>query len=95
MPKVIKVMKRLLDLGIIGMILLFSLQASAQKRRFNPKQRFHAGLIVGLNLAQLDGDRFNGYDKRGLMGVLQGIALIIRRVSLITELLYRQIGSRV
>ena len=88
-------MKQLYNIGILGMILLFSLQASAQKRRFNPKQRFHAGVIVGLNLAQLDGDRFNGYDKRGIIGGLQGIALVNRRVSLIAELLYSQKGSRV
>ncbi|MEM6698265.1 MAG: porin family protein [Bacteroidota bacterium] len=88
-------MKRIFNTGILGMILLFSLQATAQKRRFNPKQRFHAGFIVGLNMAQLDGDRFNGYDKRGVMGGLQGIALVTRRVSLIAELLYSQKGSRV
>lgn len=88
-------MERILKIGILGMILFFSLQATAQKRRFNPKQRFHAGVIVGFNLAQLDGDRFNGYDKHGVMGGLQGIALINRRVSLITELLYSQKGSRV
>jgi len=88
-------MKRLLNIGIIGMTLLFSFQATAQKRRFNPKQRFHAGMIIGFNIAQIDGDRFSGYDKRGIMGGLQGIAVISRRVNLVAELLYSQKGSRI
>ncbi|MEM8528578.1 MAG: outer membrane beta-barrel protein [Bacteroidota bacterium] len=88
-------MKRLLNIGILGMLLLFALQATAQKRRFNPKQRFHAGIIVGANLSQIDGDRFSGYDKRGIVGGLQGIAVISRRINLVTELLYSQKGSRI
>ncbi|MEL6941785.1 MAG: porin family protein [Bacteroidota bacterium] len=88
-------MRRLLHIGIMGMILLFSLQAAAQKRRFNPKQRFHAGIMFGLNLSQVDGDRFSGYDKPGITGGIQGIAVISRKVDLVAELLYSQKGSRV
>ncbi|MEM8523831.1 MAG: porin family protein [Bacteroidota bacterium] len=69
--------------------------SNAQKRRFNPKQRFHAGIITGVNLSQIDGDDYSGYDKVGIMGGLQGIALLNRRTKLVAELLYSEKGSRV
>jgi len=84
---------------LLSVILLFAflipITLNAQKRRFNPKQRFHAGVIVGLNLSQIDGDDYSGYDKIGAMGGLQGIALLNRRTKLVAELLYSEKGSRV
>lgn len=85
------------SLIVLPLCLLFFLpfQLDAQRKRFNPKQRFHAGAIIGLNFAQVDGDNFTGYDKGGMTGGLQGVALITRRVELVAELLYSQKGARV
>ncbi|MEM9849052.1 MAG: outer membrane beta-barrel protein [Bacteroidota bacterium] len=70
-------------------------ELDAQRKRFRPKQRFHAGIIAGMNLAQIDGDNHTGYNKIGIMGGLQGIALVSRRVHLVAELLYAEKGARV
>ncbi|MEM9888350.1 MAG: outer membrane beta-barrel protein [Bacteroidota bacterium] len=78
------------------LIFLFAFtELDAQKRRFRPKQRFHAGLILGANLSQIDGDDHTGYDKIGVLGGLQGVAVISRRVELVAELLYSQKGAKV
>ncbi|MEM1328863.1 MAG: porin family protein [Bacteroidota bacterium] len=82
-------------LCILLLILIGSQSAEAQRRRFTPKQRFHVGITTGLNLSQVDGDSFVGYDKTGLMAGLQGVAVLTPRLSLVTELLYTQKGSRV
>lgn len=66
-----------------------------QSRRFTPKQRFHLGLIAGVNAAQMDGDDFRGYDKFGVMGGIQGIALLNKRMELNVELLFSQKGAKI
>jgi hypothetical protein len=81
---------------IIGALLLCGTQsAEAQRRRFAPKQRFHIGVITGVNLSQVDGDGTAGYNKRGVTAGLQGIALLTPRLNLVTELLYTQKGSQI
>jgi len=89
-------MQHTLLITLVGILLAIPNTSNAQyKRRFKPKQRFHAGLIIGMNAAQMDGDDFSGYHKRGIMGGLQGVAVINRRLQLVAELLYSQKGARV
>ncbi|MEN0047634.1 MAG: outer membrane beta-barrel protein [Bacteroidota bacterium] len=88
-------MRNSLIVFLLCFIVFIPFQLDAQRKRFNPKQRFHAGVIVGANFAQIDGDNFTGYDKGGITGGLQGVALITRRVELVAELLYSQKGARV
>lgn len=56
-------------------------------------QRFNAGLILGMNLSQLDGDKQQGYNKLGLQIGARGSAVINKRLELSTGLIYTQKGS--
>jgi len=69
-------------------ILSLPFEAMAQE------QRFKAGVILGTNLAQIDGDNSNGYIKLGITGGLRGAAIISDKVDLSIELLFDQRGSR-
>lgn len=57
-------------------------------------QRFKAGLIVGANLAQIDGDGEAGFNKLGVQGGLRVAAVFTDRIELSTEMLFSQRGSR-
>ena len=68
----------------------------AQRRRKAPKlQRFGAGLILGTNLSQIDGDRYTGFDKAGLYGGARGIVRFNSQLEINVELLYSQKGSKI
>ncbi|MEP7267673.1 MAG: outer membrane beta-barrel protein [Saprospiraceae bacterium] len=56
--------------------------------------RFGSGVIAGINLAQVDGDDMQGYDKSGLNFGLRGIAFILPKLEIQTELTYSQQGSQ-
>ncbi len=56
-------------------------------------QRFHGGIVLGGNAAQLDGDRFAGYDKLGLNAGLKVNAMLTEKANIGLELLYSQRGS--
>ncbi|MEM9887677.1 MAG: outer membrane beta-barrel protein [Bacteroidota bacterium] len=80
---------------ILCFFFLFSVSLQAQyKKKFRPKQRFHAGIISGLNLAQIDGDNYRGYNKAGFMIGLQGIVLLSPNTELAMELSFSQKGSK-
>lgn len=63
-------------------------QANAQA------DRFKAGLILGLNAAQINGDESAGFNKLGLQGGLRGVAIINDKIDVSIELLYSQRGAR-
>jgi len=72
-------------------ILLFSftlLQQTAEAQ-----QRFKAGLVLGLNAAQIKGDDSAGYNRLGLHGGLRALAKLHDKTDLIIEMLYSQRGS--
>ncbi len=58
------------------------------------EQRFKAGVILGSNLSQIDGDNSNGYLKLGITGGLRGVAIITDKIELSIEFLFDQRGSR-
>jgi hypothetical protein len=55
--------------------------------------RFKAGLIAGINAAQLRGDASTGFKKLGLTGGITGMAVLSDRADLMVEILYSQRGS--
>jgi hypothetical protein len=57
------------------------------------QDRFKAGVAVGFNLAQLDGDLQQGYDKFGLSLGLKGFVIIKPQFDISTELFLNQKGA--
>jgi len=74
---------------------LTSLLAQRGKRGISNSERFNAGVILGLNVSQLDGDYFTGYDKSGLTGGIKGIVRLTPRLDFNMELLYSEKGSKI
>ncbi|PHN02126.1 porin family protein [Flavilitoribacter nigricans] len=56
--------------------------------------RFAAGLVAGINAAQIDGDTYAGYRKLGFQAGLQGMVLLGERFALSTEILLSQRGAQ-
>lgn len=80
-------MRLFYTLTLILCCVFISIQMKAQ-------ERFKAGIIVGFNAAQLDGDRSAGYNKLGLVAGLRGVTVITNKIEVSIELLYSQRGSR-
>lgn len=57
-------------------------------------QRFNAGVQVGLNAAQLDGDDSAGYNKLGIMAGLRGVTILTEKMEVSIELLFSQKGAK-
>ena len=83
-----KKMRKVLGWAVLIIMSLTSVQLNAQE------QRFKAGLTIGLNASQIDGDVSAGYNKLGLVGGLQGVTIINEKAELLIELLYSQRGSQ-
>lgn len=73
---------------IIIISCLTHLQATGQTKGFN------AAVVGGINASQIDGDDFAGFNKFGLSGGLKVGYYIKPSISLSTELLFNQSGSR-
>ncbi len=56
-------------------------------------QRFNAGLVVGANLSQLDGDMHQGYNKIGIQMGARASVIFTDRFDVSTGLMYTQKGS--
>ncbi|PHN04114.1 outer membrane beta-barrel protein [Flavilitoribacter nigricans] len=81
----------------ICFLLLFcigSVDLMAQGKGYKRQSRFKAGLQIGLNMAQIDGDRYSGYRRAGIQGGLMGVVVLNRNNLLTTELLFSQRGSQ-
>lgn len=57
------------------------------------QQRFKGGLVAGVNLAQLDGDNLEGYNKLGFNAGGRVSTILTERWQLSIEILYSQLGS--
>ncbi len=57
-------------------------------------QRFKAGLVLGMNTAQIDGDDSAGFHKFGIVGGLRGVVILTDKMELSMEMLFSQRGSR-
>lgn len=76
--------------GILKMILLICLLGMAGIAQ---AQRFEAGLVAGLNLSQLDGDRLAGFNKPGLNAGGKVATILSDRWQVSLEFLFSQQGS--
>lgn len=57
-------------------------------------QRFNAGVVVGVNASQIDGDRAAGYNKLGLSAGLRATAWLTDKSDLSIDILYSNRGSQ-
>ncbi len=80
--------------SLVFLALLFLPDSSEAQRRRKRDELFRAGAIVGLNIAQIEGDRQQGFHKPGLMVGLRGSVVLKPRLELAVELLFSQKGSR-
>ena len=82
-------------LFLAGFLFLLPATMDAQnyKKRRNKEPRFKAGIVLGMNAAQVDGDDQLGYNKIGIGAGLRGVAVISPSVELSFELLFSQKGS--
>lgn len=80
-------MKVLLLLCSISVFSCMGLQAQ-------DKAVFQAGLTLGVNISQLDGDEYAGYRKIGAQAGIQGIVNITDHFFISTEILFSQRGAR-
>jgi len=77
----------------ILLIALFPILASAQGY-FENERALQAGLLFGVNFAQIDGDDFAGFNKTGFHAGVTAVLPINSSFAGKMELLYNQKGSR-
>lgn len=93
-------MKRFFHVIFCLLITIISLSAAAQygeqKEYFKEdlEQRFYGGIVLGMNLSQVDGDTYGGYHKVGLVTGGKVYWRINQPLSLSVGLLYSQKGAR-
>ncbi|MCB9049114.1 MAG: PorT family protein [Lewinellaceae bacterium] len=89
-------MKKLFQALWVALLFLFLMPQplEAQRHRRRHQQRFKAGLILGGNLSQVDGDRYSGFDKANLQFGVSGAAVLSDHAELAVEFLYAGRGSR-
>ncbi len=73
------------NISIVLACCFFFSEAQAQRFNFSP--------LVGLNLAQINGDNFAGYDRLGLLAGVRTNILLTDRFDAVIELLYSERGS--
>ena len=79
-------------------LMCFTVSAFAQGKRkqYIPNnERFNAGLIIGLNASQIDGDYYKGFNKFGLTGGIRGITRLTPNFDFNVEILYSKKGSKI
>ena len=69
----------------IAIFLFFTFAAFSQ-------QRFKAGIVAGINAAQVDGDLAAGYNKIGLLGGLRVTTVLSNKFDVSLDFLYSQQG---
>lgn len=79
-------------LTLLMLSILVTMSVHAQKRAL--KNRFNAGIVMGLTTSQINGDRYSGYDKLGGFAGLRVTARINTKSDLVVEMQYNRKGSR-
>ncbi len=90
--------KYLLSYFVVFFCFCLSTQIYAQRKpsKYIPdSERFSAGILLGFNKAQIDGDYQTGFDKFGITVGLRGIARITPRLDFNIEMLYSKKGSKI
>jgi len=75
-------------------LLVFSISLFTTEGLEAQELRFKAGGIIGLNAAQIDGDRSGGFNKLGLLSGIRAVAVIKEKVHLSTEIVFSQRGAQ-
>ncbi len=88
-------MKKPQSLYFLLLLSVWCSQLISQKRYISDSERFNAGVIIGFNTSQIDGDYFTGYDKSGFTGGLKGIVRLTPRLDFNMEFLYSKKGSTI
>jgi len=71
---------------------LFFLGLQAQE--LGPERRFEAGVVAGLNISQIDGDKLRGFYKFGFQAGIKADAVLSDRWKVGIEILFSQQGAR-
>jgi hypothetical protein len=82
---------------LLALIICMFFAHDAEAQRYGKKKqqsRFSAGVLLGVNLTQIDGDLYTGFNKAGLRGGLEGNIFLSNLLDLNVGLLYVQKGSR-
>lgn len=78
---------------LIG-FLLFGLSEVTAQSRSEKESTFGLSILGGINLSQIDGDNFKGYNNIGLYAGLRGSMKFTSTMQMRIELLYSQKGSK-
>ncbi len=92
-------MKKVLSILSLINICIFCIQSVYAQDKYSKNiadsERFSAGVLIGFNNAQMDGDFQAGFDKVGLMTGIRGIARITSQLDFNIEMLYSKKGSKI
>jgi len=70
--------------------------SQGKRKQYIPNnERFNAGLIIGLNASQIDGDYYKGFNKFGLTAGIRGITRLTPNFDFNIEILYSKKGSKI
>lgn len=83
----------LMLLVLFSCVSFFSPDCLAQRAKKKQQPLFGASIFTGLNLSQLDGDEYTGFDKTGAYIGIRGITRFNNRLQLNVELIYAQAGA--
>ncbi len=74
-----------------------AVQGDAQRKRKQklPDNRFELSVLTGINLSQIDGDYFTGFDQSGLNAGIQVDAIMAPRLRLSVGMMYSQKGAMI
>ncbi len=86
-------MRHLTLVILVGLLLCGFNEIQAQSRG-EKESTFGLSILGGMNLSQIDGDNFKGYDHIGLYAGLRGIMRFSSTAQMRVELLYSQKGSK-
>ncbi len=83
-------------LTLLCLICMITSSFAQSKRQYIPNnERFNAGLILGYNASQIDGDYYKGFSKYGLTGGIRGITRLRSNLEFNIEILYSKKGSKI
>ena len=86
-------MRHFTSVILIG-LLLFGFNEIQGQSRSEKESTFGLSILGGMNLSQIDGDNFRGYDNIGLYAGLRGSMKFSSTMQMRVELLYSQKGSK-
>lgn len=79
---------------LVFIVLISGWAQCLDAQNFKKNARFKAGIVMGFNAAQIDGDDQLGYRQIGIGAGLRGVAMITPTIHLSFELLFSQKGSK-